>query len=173
MAKHTAVLGICCWRNFNSSALHVILNPATKDRTTSLESPLKPFVFKTVNSNRREDNTVHTSCQKTPHLFLKQRKLEQHIRNDRPHYTLSIFRASNTACLQQAHANNLPRYLNAGRPPDIAHRVTNRQAPIKDDSCHNGRQSKMTRVTTGILKQLYPEREYSQTYRPTKMACNI
>jgi hypothetical protein len=72
-------------------------------------------VFQTLNSKKSEDNTVHTSCQKTPHLFLKQRKLEQHWRNDRPHYTLSILRASNTSCLQQAHANTLLRYLNAGR----------------------------------------------------------
>jgi len=56
-------------------------------------------VFKTVNSNKREDNPVHTSCEKTPHLFLKQRKLRQHRRKDRPHYTLSILRASNTVLL--------------------------------------------------------------------------
>lgn len=136
----------CCWRNFDSSAIHVILKPTIKDPITFFKkSPLKPFVFQTVNCNKREDNTVHTSRQKTPHLFLKQRKLEQHWRNDTPHYTLSILRASNTGCLQQAHANTLRRYLNAARPygrhtslspADIVHRLTNTQAPIKDDSCH-------------------------------------
>jgi hypothetical protein len=130
---------LCCWRNFDSSAIHVILKPTIEDRTTFLKKSVETF-FQTVNCNKREDNTVHTSCQKTPHLFRKQRKLEQHWRNDTPHYTLSILRASNTACLQQAHANTLLRYLNAGRPfgrhtslspADIVHRLTNTQAPIR------------------------------------------
>ena len=174
VAKRTTVLCICCWRNFNSSALRVILNPAIKDRTPSLESTLKPFVFKNVNSNKREDKLVHTSCEKTLHLFLKQRKLKQHWRNDRPHYTLPILRASNTACLQQAHANTRPRYQNAGRPADTRFPQPGRHCPYSYEHTGANQRWLVSQQRLEFPNNYTPkETQYSQTYRPTKMACNI